>query len=113
MLRLNLIIFTVVLIATGSSLYAQDAKIVARGQTLVAEHRCAMCHTISGKGGKLSKSLDGVSERRDSAALTRILTDPQKEFPDAKIKMPTVAWQTGEVAAVVAYLQTLKVQPAK
>jgi cytochrome c2 len=54
-----------------------------------------------------------VSERRDSAALTRILTDPQKEFPDAKIKMPTVAWQTGEVAAVVAYLQTLKVQPAK
>jgi len=113
MLRLNLIILAVTLIATGSSLNAQDAKLVARGQTLVAEHRCAMCHTVAAKGGKLSKSLDGVSERRDSAALTRILTDPQKEFPDAKIKMPTVAWQAGEMAAVIAYLQTLKVQPAK
>jgi mono/diheme cytochrome c family protein len=113
MLRLNLIMAAVALIATGSSLNAQDAKLIARGQALVAEHRCAMCHTIATKGGKLSKSLDGVSERRDAAALTRILTDPQKEFPDAKIKMPKVAWQTGEVAAVVAYPQTLKVQPAK
>ena len=116
MLRLNLIIAAAALIApiaAASSLNAQDAKLIARGQTLVAEHRCAMCHTIAAKGGKLSKSLDGVSERRDAAALTRILTDPQKEFPDARIKMPKVAWQTGEVAAVVAYPQTLKVQPAK
>jgi cytochrome c2 len=113
MLRLNLIIVATALISTGSSLSAQDPKPVAKGQALVAEHRCAMCHTISGKGGKLSKSLDGVSERRDAAALTRILTDPQKEFPDAKIKMPTVAWQAGDMAAVIAYLQTLKVQPAK
>ena len=113
MLRLILIIAAFALIAAGSPLFAQEAKLVARGQSLVAEHRCAMCHTIAAKGGKLSKFLDGVSERRDSAALTLILTDPQKEFPDAKIKMPKVAWQAGEVAAVVAYLQTLKVQPAK
>jgi cytochrome c2 len=113
MLRLNLIIAAVALIATGSSLNAQDAKLIDRGRALVAEHRCTMCHTIAAKGGKLSKSLDGVSERRDAAALTRILTDPQKELPDAKIKMPTVAWQAGEMAAVMAYLQTLKVQPAK
>lgn len=65
------------------------------------------------QGGELSKSLDGVSERRDAAALTRILSDPQWEFLDAKIKVPKVSWQPGEVAAVVAYLQTLKVQPAK
>jgi cytochrome c2 len=116
MLRLNLIIAVTALIApitAASSLNAQDATLVARGQTLVAEHRCAMCHTIAATGGKLSKSLDGVSERRDSAALTRILTDPQNEFPDAKITMPKVAWRAGEVAAAVAYLQTLKVQPAK
>jgi len=116
MLRLNLIIAAAALIApitAASSLNAQDATLVARGRTLVAEHRCAMCRTIAAKGGKLSKSLDGVSERRDSAALTPILTDPQKEFPDAKIKMPTFAWQAGEIATVVAYLQTLKVQPAK
>ena len=113
MLRLILIIAAFTLIAAGSPLFAQDAKLIAKGQALVAEHRCTMCHTIAAKGGKLSKSLDGVSECRDSAALTRILTDPQKEFPDAKIKMPTFAWQAGEIATVVAYLQTLKVQPAK
>ena len=113
MLRLILIIAAFTLIAAGSPLFAQDAKLIAKGQALVAEHRCTMCHTIAAKGGKLSKSLDGVSERRDAAALTRILTDPQKVFPDAKIKMPTVAWQAGEMAAVIGYLQTLKVQPAK
>jgi cytochrome c2 len=113
MLRSNLIIAAFALAATGSSLNAQDATLVARGQALAGQHRCTMCHTIAAKGGKLSKSLDGVSERRDAAALTRILSDPQKEFPDARIKMPKVPWQPGEVAAVVAYLQTLKVQPAK
>ena len=38
----------------------------------------------------------------------RNLRDPQAAFPDAKIKMPKVAWAAGDVDAMIVYLQTLK-----
>jgi cytochrome c2 len=92
---------------------AQDQKLVSKGQRLTVDHKCSMCHVLAGKGGKIGKPLDGVSERRDAAALGRALRDPLKEFPDAKVKMTKVAWAPGEVDAVIAYLQTLKAPPAK
>jgi cytochrome c2 len=92
---------------------AQDQALVKKGQDLTVKNKCSMCHTLAGKGGKISKPLDGVADRHDAAALRRILTDPAKEFPDAKIKMPKVAWATGEVDAVIAYVQTLKAVPGK
>jgi cytochrome c2 len=92
---------------------AQDQKLVSKGQRLTVDNKCSMCHVMAGKGGKIGLSLDGVSERRDAAALRRILADPLKEFPDAKIKMPKVAWAAGDIDAAIAYLQTLKASPAK
>jgi cytochrome c2 len=92
---------------------AQDPKLAAKGQELAVKHKCSMCHLIAGKGGKIGKPLDGVSNQYDVAGLRRILTDPLKEFPDAKIKMPKVAWAAGDIDAVIAYLQTLKGSPAK
>lgn len=92
---------------------AQDQALVKKGQDLAVKNKCSMCHLVAGKGGKISKPLDGVAERRDQAALRRILTDPAKEFPDAKIKMPKVAWAPGDMDAVIAYLQTLKAAPGK
>ena len=87
---------------------AQDQKLVGKGQDLTVKNKCALCHVIAGKGGKIGKSLDGVAARLDTTAIRRILSDPQKEFPDAKVKMPKVAWATGDIDAVIAYLQTLK-----
>lgn len=114
MLRSGLIFGAVAFVSlAAAAAQAPDPKLVAKGQALVAEHKCAMCHAIAGKGGKLSKPLDGVSTRHDVAGLKRILEDPQAEFPQAKIKMPKVLWHPGDVDAVVAYLQTLKAAPAK
>jgi len=108
------ILVAVASLALASALaYAQDPKLVTKGQKLTVEHKCSMCHSVAGKGGKIGKAFDGVSARYDAAALTRILTDPLKEFPDAKVKMPKVAWAAGDIDAVVAYLQTLKAAPAK
>ncbi len=92
----------------AGSAAAQDAKAVAKGQELAVKNHCAMCHLIAGKGGKIGKPLDGVSERLDAAKIKQILADPLKEFPNEKVKMPKVAWQPGDIDAVVAYLQTLK-----
>lgn len=85
-----------------------DEAQVAKGKALTAKYNCKMCHAVGGQGGKLAKPLDGVIDRRDDAALRRILTDPQKELPPGKVKMPKVAWATGDVDAVIAYLHTLK-----
>lgn len=107
--RTFLTLLTGVCIVSLSALAAaQDAKAVAKGQELAVKNHCAMCHQIAGKGGKIGKSLDGVSERLDAARIKAILADPLKEFPNEKIKMPKVAWAPGDVDAVVAYLQTLK-----
>jgi cytochrome c2 len=95
-------------VLSSSLLSAQETALVAKGQALTTEHKCAMCHVIGGKGGKLSTSLDGVGDRHATAALKKILQDPQGVFPAAKIKMPKVAWKPGDVDAVVAYLQSLK-----
>ncbi len=87
---------------------AQDAKLAAKGQELSVKNHCSMCHLIDGKGGKIGKPLDGVSTRLDAATIKAILADPLKELPNEKVKMPKVAWQPGDIDAVVAYLQTLK-----
>jgi mono/diheme cytochrome c family protein len=92
----------------AGSAAAQDAKAVAKGQDLAVKNHCSMCHQLAGKGGKIGKPLDGVADRLDAARIKAILTDPLKEFPNEKVKMPKVAWQAGDIDAVVAYLQTLK-----
>jgi cytochrome c2 len=112
-MRITIPIAVVLLALASVAATAQDPALVTKGQKLTVEHKCSMCHAIAGKGGKIGKPFDGVSERYDAAALKRTLTDPLKEFPDAKIKMPKVAWASGEIDAVVAYLQTLKGSPAK
>jgi cytochrome c2 len=87
---------------------AQDAKAVVKGQELAVKNHCSMCHLVAGKGGKIGKPLDGVTDRLDVAKIKSILADPLKELPNEKVKMPKVAWQAGDIDAVVAYLQTLK-----
>jgi cytochrome c2 len=96
------------LVAFSGYASAQDAKAAAKGEALAVKNHCSMCHQINGKGGKIGKPLDGVFDRLDAAAIKRILTDPLKEFPNEKIKMPKVAWAAGDIDAVIAYLQTLK-----
>jgi len=99
-------------VAASAIVAAADPKLVAKGQALTVKNKCAMCHTLEGKGGKIGKPLDGVSGRIDEATMRKILADPQKELPPQTpppaAKMPKVAWEKGDIDAVVAYLQTLK-----
>ncbi len=104
----RLVVATIFGALACTPLAAQDQALVAKGKALAVKNHCAMCHVVEGKGGKIGNPLDGVSQRRDDGALRRILTDPVREFPDAKVKMPKIAWGPGEIDAVVAYLQTLK-----
>ena len=72
------ILVAVASLALASALaYAQDPKLVTKGQKLTVEHKCSMCHAVAGKGGKIGKALDGVSDRYDAAA-TRMVVRMQR-----------------------------------
>lgn len=92
--------------------------LAARGRELfVQEKACFSCHAIDGTDarGNVGPNLTDVGERTTIAAgvldntpenLTRWLHDPQEVKPGAK--MPNLKLTDDELAALVAYLRSLK-----
>lgn len=89
----------------------------ARGRDVVAHSACAMCHHIAGTtvGGRFGPDLSHVGSRERLAAgaldntpaeLARWIADPQRVKPGAR--MPKVALSDADLAAVAAYLESLK-----
>jgi cytochrome c oxidase subunit 2 len=88
-----------------------------RGQEVFVTSPCVMCHTIGGTaaGSRIGPDLTHVASRRTLAAgtlpntrgnLFGWITDPQAVKPGAK--MPATALAPRDLAAVVAYLETLR-----
>lgn len=100
----------VMALAVRAQVPSSGAAPGAKGRQVFERYKCLLCHSLEGKGGKLSVALDGVADRRDATMMRRILLKPEKALADskAKIKMPTFAFEDGELDALVAYLQTLK-----
>lgn len=89
----------------------------ARGSQVFAQGSCAMCHTIRGTtaGARLGPDLTHFATRSTIAAgtvpntavdLARWITDPQQLKPGAR--MPPTGLSTGDLQALVAYLETLR-----
>lgn len=89
---------------------AQDAK-VAQGQTLYADQKCALCHSIGDKGNKKGP-LDGVASRLKVEELREWIVDAKgmtlKTKAPRKPEMKAYTLPKGDVDALVAYLVTLK-----
>jgi len=88
-----------------------------RGQEVFVTSPCVMCHTIGGTtaGSRIGPDLTHVASRRTLAAgtlpntrgnLFAWIIDPQAVKPGAK--MPAAALGPQDLAAVVAYLETLR-----
>jgi mono/diheme cytochrome c family protein len=95
---------------TGSA-----AELAAGGRALYAELRCANCHAIAGEGNARAP-LDGVAQRHDAAALRAwIVGDPQlaSGLPNrVRVgKSDYAALPEADLAALVAYLQSLPAEP--
>jgi mono/diheme cytochrome c family protein len=91
------------------------AELAARGRALYVELRCANCHAIAGEGNARAP-LDGVAQRRDAAALRAwIVGDPQlaSGLPNrVRVgKSDYAALPEADLAALVAYLQSLPAEP--
>ncbi len=99
-----------VLLAARPS-FAQGAS-VERGMKVYEEQKCALCHSIGGKGNQKGP-LDGVAAKLSAAEIRQWLVDPKAMAEKAKAtrKPPMKAYAhlpAADLDALVAYLQTLK-----
>ena len=93
----------VLLVCPGSRAQAQGSQ----GAELAGRLGCLACHALSGPGGKLAASLDGVGARLTAAELAQAIAYPRQRHPRAK--MPSYAYlPPAEQVALVEFLQTLK-----
>jgi nitric oxide reductase subunit C len=88
----------------GRSASAEDVD----GKALY-DKKCKVCHSIGGDAGKMADKggpLDGVGSKRDAAWLEAYLLDPKSKIENAK--MPAMKYTDAEMAALVAYMLSLK-----
>ena len=91
---------------------AQDTALIKKGQEVFAAQKCAVCHSIGGKGSK-TNPLDGVGAKLSADDIRAWISDPvamtKKTNSQKKPPMPKNAkLTTADVDALVAYMQSLK-----
>jgi mono/diheme cytochrome c family protein len=106
-----------VLVICGSAVFTgvargQDAALIKKGEEAFTAQKCAVCHSIGGKGAK-ANPLDGVGAKVSADDLRAWITDPvamtKKTNSQKKPPMPKNAKLTpADVDALVAYMQSLK-----
>jgi mono/diheme cytochrome c family protein len=99
-----------IVMATAAA--AQDAALIKKGEEVYSAQKCAVCHSIGGKGSK-SNPLDGVGAKLSADDIRAWITDPaamtKKTNSQKKPPMPKNAkLMPADVDALVAYLQSLK-----
>ena len=76
------------------------------GKEVYAMQKCALCHSISGIGGK-KHALDGVGTRLKADDIKKWIRDPKSMKPDTTMKAyPNLPEK--DLADLVAYLSSLK-----
>ncbi len=77
-----------------------------QGREVYAIQKCALCHSISGIGGK-KKELDGVGSRLKPEDMKKWILTPKEMKPDTAMKAyPNLPQK--DLSDLIAYLMTLK-----
>ena len=79
---------------------------IEKGKKVFEDKRCAMCHTIGGKGGKTGPDLSDSGNKRDVEWMTKFLKDPKGTVSGTKHM--AVKATDEELADLVEYLRSLK-----
>ena len=78
----------------------------AKGADVYKTHQCAMCHKISGSGGKKGPDLSAAGTQRGGQWLEKYLVNPKSMA--SKGTMPPAKVTPGELHDLIDYLETLK-----
>jgi cytochrome c2 len=79
---------------------------VDHGKEVYAAQKCALCHSISGIGGK-KMSLDGVGSKLKPEEIKKWIRTPKEMKPDAKMK-PYPNLPDRDLNDLTAFLTTLR-----
>lgn len=106
------IVMCVVALVFTAPAWAQDAKLVEKGEKLYGEQKCSMCHAIAGKGNAKG-ALDGVGSKLKADEIRAWIATPKEmtEKTKAERKPPMKSYAhlaKDDVDALVAYLGSLK-----
>jgi mono/diheme cytochrome c family protein len=102
----------VVAFGFASGAYAEDGKLIAKGEQVYAAQKCSMCHSVGDKGNKKGP-LDGVGTKLTAAEIREWMLNPaemhKKTGKDRKPNMkPYDKVPKEDLDALVAYMQSLK-----
>ena len=103
-------VITGVIVSVGMTVAvaAQDA---ARGEKVYADQKCAVCHSIAGKGNAKG-ALDGIATKLKADDIRAWIVDAKgmtaKMKPTRKPEMRAYMLPKEDVDALVAYMMTLK-----
>ena len=95
-----------ILAITGAVLALPQSSRLKHGREVYATQKCALCHSISGIGGK-KMPLDGVGSRLESEEIRKWILTPKEMKPDTTMKAyPNLPRK--DLNDLVAFLMTLK-----
>jgi cytochrome c2 len=95
-----------ILVVTGAALALPQDSRLEHGREVYATQKCALCHSISGIGGK-KMPLDGVGSKLKSEDLEKWILTPKEMKADTTMKAyPNLP--KGDLSDLVAFLMTLK-----
>ena len=101
-----IIVLGAALIIIGVAIALSLDETTNHGQEVYAMQKCALCHSISGIGGK-KMALDGVGSRLKPDAIRKMIRNPKEMKPDTAMKSyPNLPEK--DLNDLVAYLVTLK-----
>ena len=101
-----IIVLGAAMLAIGVGIVLSLDETTDHGQEVYAMQKCALCHSISGIGGK-KMALDGVGSRLKPDALRKQIRNPKEIKPDTAMKSyPNLTEK--DLNDLVAYLMTLK-----
>ena len=101
-------------LATAPS-YAQARPVDINRAQMLFQSRCASCHSVGG-GDKIGPDLQGVTQRRNPAWLSRFIREPEKVLAEGdatavelfqkykQVRMPNLRLGDEEVESLIAYL---------
>jgi mono/diheme cytochrome c family protein len=95
-----------VLLSSLVALAQQRTEVVSEGEKLFRVQGCYGCHTVGRFGTPLGPDLSRVGGKYPKDYLTRWLSDPEAQRPNAH--MPKLELAPKEVEALAAYLSTLQ-----
>ena len=98
--------------ACAAPAFAQDSAVIAQGEKVYAAQRCALCHSIAGKGNKKGPLDEGAAKLTVAEIREWIVNAPEMTAKTKATRKPAMKSYAqlpeDDIKALVAYVQSVK-----